>query len=132
MTTIRDEIKRLIEPIESNKKLIPVVNAEILLSFTLLLCVRAKQLFDNKNFKVEGLDAELTGDFYTDLLAMLMGANFSTNSMLTVQTTGFLAWWLNQDPEELEKKLKLPEGTDWMSARGVIEAWNRYVKEEIK
>lgn len=130
MTTIRDEIKRLLDPREDG--MITFGAVRIARAVTALHCVLAKQILENDSWQVKDADKR-TGDFFKDFMRMLTGDNLSDYSILHFETQEFYEWLLDKDIDEIAKdRDEEDELAIWASPKSIIEAWNKYCKEKNK
>lgn len=130
MTTIRDEVKRLLDPTEDGMVAFGAVR--ITRAITALNCVLAQQILKDDGWQVEDADKR-TGDFFKDFMGMLTGSNLSDYSILHFETQAFYEWLLDKDIDEIVKdRNEEDEYADWASPKAIIEAWNKYCKENNK
>ena len=98
MITIRDEIRRLINP--NDDGVMPVVIAELWMSMSTLIFVltRNQLLSKEGNLEAKTTNTERSGDFFTDIIMTLSGNNFTDYSVMHLTVYRFLSWYLDQDP----------------------------------
>lgn len=124
MITIRDEIRRLITPIDDGA--MPVVIAELWMSMSALIFILTQNQLLSKegNLEAKKTNVKSAKDFFTDTLMTLSGNNFIDYSILHLTAYRFLNWYLDQDSEKYSD-----DDRAWWEYASVIYAFNDFVKE---